>query len=108
MSQKKQQGTATKVSQRQAKPAATPEGREKQLVNLAVELAERQLRDGSASAAVITHYLKLGTEKEKLERVILEKQAQLVQAKADNLGKESHQEQLMNDAMNALTKYSPK
>ena len=51
---------------RRRPPAKTPEARENQLVSLAVDLAERQLLDGTASAQVITHYLKLATEREKL------------------------------------------
>lgn len=41
-----------------------PEARENQLVSLAYDLAEQQLREGSASAMVITHLLKLRTTEE--------------------------------------------
>ena len=34
---------------KKTRPALTPEGREKQLASLAVDLAERQLMDGTAS-----------------------------------------------------------
>jgi len=95
-------------TERQARPATSEVAREKQLVNLAVELAEKQLRDGTASAAVITHYLKLGTEKEKLERVILEKQSQLIQAKAENIHKGVEMEQLTKAAMEAMKSYAAK
>ena len=47
------------------RPALTPEARENQLVSLAVDLAEKQLREGTASSQVITHYLKLGSTKRK-------------------------------------------
>ena len=57
-----------------SKPALTADARERQLINLATNLAEQQLRDGTASSQVITHYLKLGTTKEKIEQEILEKQ----------------------------------
>ena len=52
--------------------AMTPEGREGQMVALAVDLAERQLREGTASSQVITHFLKLGSERERLERLAQE------------------------------------
>ena len=42
-----------------------PDIREKQVIDLAYDLAERQLMEGTASSAVITHFLKLGTEKAK-------------------------------------------
>ena len=53
---------------KRGRPALTPEARENQLISLAIDLAEQQLRDGTASSQVITHYLKLGSTKEKLER----------------------------------------
>ena len=59
-------------SGRRMRPALTPEARENQLVSLAVDLAEQQLRDGTASSQVITHYLKLGSTKERLEKEKLE------------------------------------
>ena len=63
------------------RPAMSPEARENQLRSLAVDCAERQMREGTASAAVIVHYLKLGTEKERLEREKLKAENQLLQAK---------------------------
>lgn len=108
MATKNKPEAPAKASNRKSRPASTPDGREKQLVNLAVELAEKQLLDGSASAAVITHYLKLGTEKEKLERQILINQSQLIQAKAENLGKDHSMEQLTREAMEAMKTYAPK
>ena len=55
-------------SVRKARPAISPEARENQLISLAVDLAERQLMDGSASSQVITHFLKLGTTRAELEK----------------------------------------
>lgn len=54
-------------------PASTPEARENQLIALAVDLAEKQLANGTASAQVINHYLKLGSSREKLEQLRIEK-----------------------------------
>ena len=61
-------------SPRRRPPATTPEARENQMIALAVDLAERQLLEGTASSQVITHYLKLGSTKERIEKEILEKQ----------------------------------
>lgn len=91
---------------REAAPASTPEGREIQMVNLAVELAERQLRDGTASSAVITHYLKLGSQREIIERDILEKQAKLIDAKAQSIVKEKEQEEIAKKALQAMKNYT--
>lgn len=87
-------------------PAPTPESRELQLVNLAVNLAEKQLRDGTASAAVMTHYLKLGTSREVLERDILEKQAELIKAKASSISKDKDSDDLAQRAIDALKGYN--
>ena len=65
-------------STRKIRPALTPEARENQLISLAVDLAEKQLQEGTASSQVITHYLKLGSTKERIEREILEKQKELI------------------------------
>ena len=71
--------------------AMSPEAREDQLINLAINLAEKQLQEGTASAQVITHYLKLASTKERLEREMMEKQMKLVDAKVEAIvsGKES-------------------
>ena len=58
---------------RKVRPALTPEARENQLISRAVDLAEQQLLNGTASSQVITHYLKLGSMKERIEQEILEK-----------------------------------
>lgn len=105
-SEKKTTDTKQEPKQpRQQRPATSPEAREKQLVNLAVQLAEKQLVDGTASAAVITHFLKLGTEKEKLERTKLETELELIRAKADNLNKDNDMKELTEKALNALKNY---
>ena len=88
------------------RPALTPEARESQLISLATDLAEQQLRDGSASSQVITHYLKLGTAKERLEREILEKQKDLVSAKTEMMKSAKRVEELYADAIAAMKRYS--
>ena len=106
-SYKKQQETrdGTEDSVR-FEPAMTVEGREKQMIALAVDLAEQQLRDGTASAQVITHYLKLGSTKERLEKEILEKQKELMQAKTEALKSAKHVEELYANALQAMRDYN--
>ena len=65
--------TNASSSSRKGRPALTPEARENQMIALAVDLAEQQLLDGTATSQVITHYLKLGSTKERLEKEKLEK-----------------------------------
>ena len=88
------------------RPALTPEARENQLIYLATELAEQQLRDGTASSQVITHYLKLGSTKERIEKEILEKQKELITAKTESLQSTKRVEELYKDAIAAMRKYS--
>lgn len=88
------------------RPALTPEARENQLIYLATELAEQQLRDGTASSQVITHYLKLGSTKEKLEKEILEKNRDLLVAKTEALKSAKHIEELYTNAITAMKSYS--
>ncbi len=88
------------------KPALTPEARENQLIFLATELAEQQLRDGTASSQVITHYLKLGSTREKMEMKIKEKEMELITAKTENLQSSKRSEELYAEAIAAMRRYS--
>lgn len=103
MSKKKE---TTYNNSKKIRPATTPEARENQLIALAVDLAEKQLIEGTASSQVITHYLKLGSTKEKIEREILEKQKMLIEAKTENLQSSKRIEELYVNAINAMKNYS--
>ena len=91
-------------SSRMMRPALTPEARENQLVSLAVDLAEKQLREGTASSQVITHYLKLGSTKERIEKEI--PYCRLIEAKTQNLKSIENSEKLYADALKAFRGYS--
>ncbi len=86
-------------------PATTPEARENQMISLAFDLAERQLADGSASSQVITHYLKLATTREKLEREKLELEKNLLQARTDSIASSQRVEELYIQALSAMRTY---
>lgn len=92
-------------SKKKMRPALSPEARENQLISLAVDLAEQQLRDGTASSQVITHYLKRGSMKEKLEQEILREQKKLIAAKTENLQSSKRIEELYENAMKAMRQY---
>jgi hypothetical protein len=87
-------------------PATTPEAREKQLIAAAVDLAERQILEGTATAQVITHYLKLGTTREKLEQERLRRENTLLAAKADSVTSSGRIEELYSKALSAMRAYS--
>lgn len=86
-------------------PARTPDERENQLVEAATDLAEQQLRDGTASAQVITHYLKLGSSRERLEQERLRGEIYVAQVKAEHMASEMRVEELMNKALDAIRGY---
>ena len=91
---------------RKMRPALTPEARENQLISLAVDLAERQLQEGTASSQVITHYLKLGSTKERLEKEKLIEENKLLRAKTENLQSMKRVEELYAEALKAMRDYA--
>lgn len=91
---------------RKRRPATTPEARENQMISLAVDLAEKQLIEGTATSQVITHYLKLGSTKERLEKDILKQQRSLLEAKTEALKSAKRVEELYADALEAMKHYS--
>lgn len=87
-------------------PAKSPQEREHQLISLATDLAEQQLRDGTASAQVTTHFLKMGSERERIERVRMEYEVELLKARTENLTNAGHLEQLTKEALKAFRQYA--
>ena len=82
------------------------EAQEKRMINLAIDLAEKQLREGTASSQVITHYLKLGSTKEKLEKELLEKQVALASAKTEVIEAEKKSAEFYQQVLQAMKIYS--
>ena len=87
-------------------PATTPEARENQMISLAVDLAEKQLQNGTASSQVITHFLKLASTKEQIEKQILEKQKELIVAKTESIQSAKRVEELYLEALSAMKSYT--
>ena len=98
--------TSSNQRAKSIRPGLTPESRENQLISLAVDLAEKQLQEGTASSQVITHYLKLGSTKEKIEKEILEKQKELISAKTEMLKSSKRVEELYTEAIKAMRSYN--
>jgi hypothetical protein len=87
-------------------PATTPEARENQLIALAMDLAEKQLIEGTASSQVISHYLKIGSTRERIEKEMLLEQRALVSAKTEAIQSAKRVEELYKNALNAMRSYS--
>ena len=89
-----------------SRPGLTPESRENQIVSLAIDLAEKQIREGTASSQVITHFLKLGSTINMLEKDQLTKQIALLTAKTEAIKSGKVVEELYTNALAAMRKYS--
>ena len=88
-----------------ARPATTPEDREAQMIDLADQEAERQIRAGTASSQLLTHYLKLGSSRERLEQEKIRLEQELLRAKADQIAQMAKQEELFAEAIKAMRVY---
>ncbi|MDF2800240.1 MAG: hypothetical protein K0S61_143 [Anaerocolumna sp.] len=93
---------------RRRPPALTPEARENQLITLAVDLAEKQLSEGTASSQVLAHYLKLASTRERKEIEKLEQENKLLKAKTEAIASQKRVEELYKNALNAMKSYSGK
>jgi hypothetical protein len=91
---------------RQGPPAKTIEARERQVISMAVDLAERQILDGTASSQVITHFLKLGSTRESLEKEKLARENELLRAKTESLKSQKKIEDLYANALKAMSRYN--
>ena len=88
-----------------SRAALTPEAREKQLIALAIDVAEEQMRNGTASSQVISHFLKLGSTRAQIEKELLEKQRDLAAAKAEAIESSAKMEDLYLKAAKAMKSY---
>lgn len=91
---------------RKTRPARTPEQREAQLVNLAMDSAEKLMNEGKASSQVITHFLKLGTLRNQLEIEKLRKDTELSSAKIKTMELQQRSDEKYEQALNAFRIYS--
>lgn len=103
---KKVKAASSSNPSRKIRPALSPEARENQLISLAMDLAEQQLRDRTASSQLITEFVKRGSTKARLEKEILEEQKELMAAKTESLQSAKRIEELYENALNAMRSYS--
>ena len=102
----KVKSNSSSSNRRQMRPALTPEARENQMISLAMDLAEQQLRDGTASSQLITEFVKRGSTKARHEKEILAEQKELMAAKTENLRSAQRIEELYEGAIKAMRRYS--
>lgn len=102
----KRRDSRTSSTTKRMRPALTPEARENQMISLAVDLAEKWLMDGTAPSQVVTHYLKLGSTREKLEMERLREENNLLRAKVKAIDSTEEIKTLYKDAIDAFRIYS--
>jgi hypothetical protein len=96
----------TESKEARRRPATTPEARENEMISLATDLAEEQIRAGSASSQVISHFLKLGSTRERLEQQRLEHENELTRVKIEQIESQKRVEELYLEALTAMRSYS--
>ena len=87
-------------------PATTPQARENQLIGLSYDLAEKQIRDGTASSQVVSHFLKMGSSREFIEQERLRTDTQMNKAKIEMMASAARVEELYKEALNAMRSYA--
>lgn len=105
MPRRKKNPIAEDIQPRHSSPPLTQEARETQLISLAMDLAEQRLRDGTASAQEITYYLRLGSQRDRLEREMLEAKNELLAAKTEAIKAAERTEELYAEAIKAFRLY---
>lgn len=94
------------MTKKKPAPAKTPKGRENQMIALAVDLAEKQLREGTASSQVISHFLKLGSSREQLEQELMSQNIMNVNAKTESINASKQTEETYLKALEAMKAYN--
>ena len=102
----KKKPSTTSGNIKKIRPALTPEARENQLIALAVDLVEQRLQDGTASSQETTHFLKLGSMKNRLEMEKIKRENELLEAKVENLKSQAREEELFAKVIDAMRSYS--
>ena len=98
--------TPSNSNKKSLRPAMSPEAREQQLTSLAVDLVEQRLIDGTASAQETVHFLKLASQKTKLELERARLENELIKAKTQSIKDQADMKALYKDAIAAMRRYS--
>lgn len=102
-------GTTKKSDQTPTKKhrkARSQANRENQLIALAYDLAEQRLREGTASAQEIVHFLRMGDTKTGLEKEKLQHETELLRAKKEAVDSSKKSDERYQEAIDAFRNYS--
>lgn len=93
------------MASRKQVPARSPEARENQLINLAVDEAERRLKNGTASSQIVTLLLKNAMLKTQLELEKLRSDIALQKAKQQEIADKATSNLMYEEALAAFKSY---
>ena len=82
------------------------EVREKTIINKAINMAEEQIDNRTASSQVLVHFLKLGTVMARLELERLENENELLRAKKESIQSQSENKDLLSKVLAAMRLYT--
>lgn len=85
----------------------TDEGRLNYAINLATELAIKQMEEGTATSQTISYFLKRGAEEEALKLQQMQLELELTKAKTEQLKMAQISAELTEAAIKAMTEYQP-
>ena len=85
--------------------ATNPHDREQQMIALADAAAEKQIREGTASSQLLTHYLKLGSSREAVEQEKIRKENLRLEAQIAQINQQVSTEELMSKVLSHITVY---
>ena len=106
MGRKEATSSQSDITKIKPSTSMSDDAREQRMIKYATDLAEKQLREGTASAQVITHYLKLGSSRERLQQREKQQNIKLSEAKIESIRSEAKIESMFEDVVSALKRYS--
>jgi hypothetical protein len=86
-------------------PATTLEGREDQLIASAMDLVERRMHEGTASAQETVHFLRLGSVRNQLEQDKLRHENEVLLTRVKEMESRRSSEELYSRALAAMRGY---
>lgn len=95
---------ATKEKSKRA-PAMSLEAHQNQMISLANKCAEEQLRKGTASSQIICHYLKMGSERERLAVEQARADLELTKAKTKAIESADQINEMFTKALKVFSSY---
>ena len=83
----------------------TLKGKEQELISLAMDQAERQLREGTAPASTVNYFLKLASDENRIRNEMIREQTALLQAKVENIKSSQDEVRIYQEAIDAIKNY---